>query len=144
MAWKHYCTMTVDGAPKGQPRPKAVNRGTHAGVYDPGTAKGWKERVFYDTRPHRPPSPFAGPVRLDIHFKMPRPKRLMRKCDPDGEIAFTSKPDIDNLAKAVLDSMENCGWFVNDSYVTAGFLEKAYHKKGALAHAVIKVWVWRG
>lgn len=135
--------MVVNGNPKAQGRPRACVRGAHASVYNPSNANGWKDTIYYETMKHRPTIPFSLPVRIDIKWRMPRPKRLLRKLDPEGEMPHTSKPDRDNLDKAVLDAMLGGGWFLDDCYVTAGFIQKVYHAKNGLPGADIVVWTYR-
>jgi len=141
--WHHYCTICVDGTPKGQGRPRACKMGSHIHIYNPKNADSWRERIFYGTNQHKPKKPFDIPIRMDVKFRMPRPKRLMRKKDPLGEIPCTSKPDIDNLLKVVFDGMKDAGWYLDDSYVTAGYLDKVYHHREQFPGATIMVWCWR-
>ena len=129
----------VFGVPKAQPRARAVVRGAHAGVYDPGTAEGWKARVVFAAREHKPPTPLESAIAIDIDFYFPRPKSLCRKKDPDGVLWHTGKPDRDNCEKAVLDALTQDGWFANDSIVCCGEVRKFIHGKGAVPGAEIRV-----
>jgi len=129
----------VRGLPKAQPRPKAFKRGAHAGVYDPGTAGEWKALVADAARAHRPDVPLEGPLSLSIDFLLPRPKGLMRKKDPHHEIPHTSKPDRDNLEKAVLDALTQDGWWRDDAQVCAGEVRKLYHAKDGVPGARITI-----
>lgn len=133
----------VFGIPKGQPRPRTFARkmgNRHvARVFDPGTADAWKADVVLSAREHRPDEPLEGPVRVAIDFYLRRPKRLMRKRDPDGTIWCTSKPDRDNLDKAVLDALTADGWFRDDCQVVAGEVRKFYHGKAEAPGAMITV-----
>ena len=74
-----------------------------SGVYDPGTAASWKERIAEVARKERPEVPFDD-VALSVTLKylMPRPKSLMRPKDPEGRIPCTKRPDLDNLDKVSL------------------------------------------
>jgi Holliday junction resolvase RusA-like endonuclease len=73
------------------------------------------------------------PIRVDITFFFPRKKEYMRKCDVEqkagayrpGPIPFLSKPDRDNLDKAVLDTLTNVLW-TDDCRVFSGQIEKFY------------------
>ena len=66
--------------------------------------------------------------RVKIEFYLKRPKRLMRKKDPEERIPHISKPDIDNLVKQILDSGEGFLW-VNDKTIYQLDLSKWYHEK---------------
>jgi Holliday junction resolvase RusA-like endonuclease len=60
-----------------------------------------------------------------LWFYFPRPKRLLRKNSPP-HVRHIGKPDIDNLAKAVMDALYQDGWFVDDSIVFAVNATKCY------------------
>lgn len=130
----------ANGLPKGQPRVKAWARKTAAGpvarVYDPGTADGWKSIIAAAAQPYRPPVPLLGPVILTLGFRFPRPKRLLRRHDPLGEIPHTAKPDADNLAKAVLDVLTQIGFWRDDAVVTTLVVSKTYVRKDSGAAGV--------
>jgi crossover junction endodeoxyribonuclease RusA len=129
----------VRGHPKAQPRPKACKRGAHAGVYDPGTASQWKALVVLAARPLRPAAPLEGALSVSIDFLLPRPQSLCRKKDPAGEIPCTTKPDRDNLEKAVLDALTQDGWWRDDAQVCAGEVRKLYHAKDGVPGARITI-----
>ena len=120
---------TVRGDHKAQPRVKAYKRGAHAGVYTPGSADYWKTLVVEAGRSVRPSEPISGPVRVDLWFYFKRPKRLCRKKDPACALPHTSKPDRDNLEKAVLDCLTQDGWWHDDAQVCEGGVRKLYHPK---------------
>jgi Holliday junction resolvase RusA-like endonuclease len=123
---RFWAGFELRGIPKGQPRPKAFTRGGHAGVYDPGTAGEWKGMVVAAARPHRPAQPLTCPLRVSINFYLPRPKRLCRKKDTQDALPCTSKPDVDNLAKAVLDCMTQDGWWLDDAQVSELHVRKSW------------------
>lgn len=120
------------GDPKGQPRPRAFSRGGHARVFDPGTAEGWKSAVALAAKPHLPPEPIAAPVFVTMDFFFARPKSHFRTGKRAGELRdgapdlYTSKPDVDNLAKAVLDAMTTIGFWRDDAQVWNLSVSKNY------------------
>ena len=59
------------------------------------------------------------PVEVEIAAFAHRPKRLMRKKDPDGVVWKVSKPDADNICKCVLDSLVMGGIVRDDSCVVS-------------------------
>ena len=91
----------VPGDPKAQPRPRAFARGNRIRMYDPGTAAAWKARVIESLRPWKPERQIDAPVLMVIEFYLPRPQRLLRAKDSEDPISCGSKPDLDNLIKAV-------------------------------------------
>jgi len=142
LAQRTYLTFRADGHPKGQPRGRACRRGAHAGIYDPGTADEWKAIVVAAGRPHRPAAPIEGPLCVGLSFWLPRPKGRCRRADPQGAIPCTTKPDVDNLAKAVLDAMTQDGWWHDDAQVCDLSVIKRWHaigERAGLSVAVISV-----
>lgn len=110
----------VSGIPKPQPRVKACRRGNHASVYDPGTADGWKLLVGAGLNIHWNRVQFIGPLRLVLAFVMPRPKAHFNR---HGDVKYNApawcekRPDLDNLAKAVMDAMTQIQVWRDDSQV---------------------------
>jgi Holliday junction resolvase RusA-like endonuclease len=131
----------VPGAPKGQPRPRAFARGGKARVYDPGTAEGWKGQIALALRPHLPPVPVDTAVGVHLHFLLPRPrghfgKRGLRPSAPEFPLG---SPDVDNLAKAVLDALVEIGFLRDDRLVRRLSVCKHYAEGAAGCHVRI-VW----
>lgn len=147
-AWKPIITFRVHGEPKGQPRPRAFARVIHgkptARVYDAGTAEAWKGYIALAARPHVPPTPLDGPIRLDAHFIFARPRKHYRtgkrshELRPDAPLLHTSKPDRDNLDKALCDCLTQIGMWKDDAQVCAGEILKTF---GDQPGAVIRVSV---
>jgi Holliday junction resolvase RusA-like endonuclease len=128
----------IDGIPKGQPRPRAFAVGGKAHVYNPGTAENWKSQIALAFRDFAR-KPITGPVSLAVSFYMPRPKRLMRKKDPDGMMLHTAKPDIDNLLKAVMDALTTIGVWHDDTQVVSVSASKNYCEKDGKPGAMIGI-----
>ena len=123
------CNIYVKGLPKGQPRPRAFARGGRAAVYDPGTAEGWKGQIALAFREFENRKVHA-PMSLLLTFHMPRPAGHLKK---NGEVKpahasslFTGKPDADNLAKAVMDSLTTLGVWTDDALVVTLIVRKRY------------------
>jgi len=145
-----HLSFHVIGEPKGQPRPRAVRRGFRAGVYDPGTADGWKSLVRHaakdalkavqstESRPI-----FTGPLRVDIILIFPRPKAHFLKAGlrPNAPMYHTAKPDRDNCDKAILDALgaEELQLWRDDAQVCAGGTTKLYAAEGQAAGARIHI-----
>ena len=119
----HLHTIRIYGAPKGQPRPRAfVRRSTgRAGVYDPGTAEGWKGDIARGCETLEGRS-MLYPISVTLTFFMPLPKMHYRA---NGTLkakspvyCHTNKPDADNLAKAVLDALTGIRAWHDDALVS--------------------------
>lgn len=104
------------GVPKAQPRPRARRAGKHVHVYNPSSANEWKKTVKLAFSKYKGIC-LEDPIKITIRYYLKRPKSLMRKKDPANIIFHTRKPDIDNLNKAVMDSLTNIGIWKDDSQV---------------------------
>lgn len=120
----------VTGEPKAQPRVKAYIRGSRAGVYTPGSANDWKERIRLEAlKPSNAKLDQAGPYDVFLTFFMPRPKGHFNSKGvvKDSAPMFpTSKPDVDNLAKAVMDVLKDTGVLAEDAHVVSLLVTKLY------------------
>lgn len=85
----------VDGMPKAQPR---CRRSRNGGVYTPHSSDAWKRNIAVAVCGWRH-LPLNEPLGLSLEFSLPRPQRL----GPGDRLPHTGKPDVDNLAKAVMD-----------------------------------------
>ncbi len=119
----------AEGEPKGQPRVKAARRGKFVRIYTPSVADAWKAAVASASLVARPSALLTGPLLVRLVFWMPRPRALQaRKYAGEKARPHTSKPDIDNLAKAVLDAMHL--WWEDDDQVTVLMASKWYAPVG--------------
>lgn len=121
---------TVMGEPKGQPRPKATMRGRRAGVYDPETAKPWKEAVIMEWNRARGRE-LSGPLAIVVVFTFRPPK-----SSPNREGYHTQKPDLDNLLKSTMDALTDAGAWKDDTQV-AEVLSRKQWGRNAGAHIEI-------
>lgn len=124
----------VDGLPKGQPRPRAFYReGLGTRCYDPGTAEGWKSEIAMACKSHIPVIPIDGPVFLDLHFTLPRPKGHFNSkgvLKPNAPSRVTKKPDLDNMEKAVMDCLTRLRFWHDDAQVADKHTAKFYGHPG--------------
>ena len=126
----------IYGDPKGQPRPRAFARKMGAryvaGVYDSDVADEWKRDVD-NAIANAMWRPFLGPLKVRIAFLLRRPKShknakgALKESAPTFHVA---KPDLDNLAKLVLDRITKAGVWEDDSCVTELILSKQYTATG--------------
>jgi len=109
---------------KGRPR---HTKGGH--TYTPAKTRGYEaalKALVMAQCPHV--EPLEGPLVLRIVFYLPRPKRLMRVCDPDGPVPAPLRPDLDNLVKALKDAMNGVLWS-DDAQIVVLRASKWYHGK---------------
>lgn len=135
-------TFSVPGEPRGMGRPRfAVRRGrggrAFAKVYTDAESAKYKELVTLYARAHMPRQRWEGPVRLDVTAYLERPQRLLKKSSPLGPIWCTTKPDRDNIEKAVLDALTDAGLWLDDKQVCAGEVQKFFVAIGSRPGLVI-------
>lgn len=124
----------VTGEPKGQPRPRAFARKFgeqwQARVYDAHTAEGWKSCVAAAWLQNKPAGfqTLTGPLALQLTFFVKRPKAHFLKAGlrPDAPYYCESKPDADNLSKAVLDCLTRIGAWEDDAQICELLVVKRY------------------
>lgn len=140
----------IPGDPKGQPRPRAFARrmGAHfvARMYDSDAADAWKAAVDAQlveiARTHSL-QPFAGRCSVILQFYFQRPKSHLRtngmvKDSSPGP--HTSKPDLDNLAKLVLDRITRNGRFWgDDAQVDMLAIGKEWAKAGEAGGVLVTI-----
>jgi len=129
-------TFQVTGEPKGQPRPRAFARkmgAIHvARFYDSDVADEWKRAVFVvvlDAANLGKWEMTTGPIIVQLRFAMPRPKSHhgANGLKPSAPKFHVGKPDVDNLAKLILDQITRSGriWR-DDSQVVSLDVEKVW------------------
>jgi crossover junction endodeoxyribonuclease RusA len=76
-------------------------------IYDPPRVKAMKAELWAGVFPHRPDKPMEGPVRLSVDWswsgKAPGYK--------------LTRPDLDNLQKALKDQMTKAGFWHDDAQI---------------------------
>lgn len=96
----------VLGKVMGKGRPRFTRSGR---PYTPKATRDYEMAIrdAFENAPERPPEPFSGPIAVCIktYRKLPKstPKSVIREPD-------THKPDIDNVAKIVLDALNGVAW----------------------------------
>ena len=91
---------------------------SHGRFYDPPELKMAKMKLRDSLIPYVPEKPLDGALRLVVKWCFP-----IKGRHRNGEYK-TTKPDTDNLNKALKDIMEDLNFFVNDSRVASEIIEK--------------------
>lgn len=118
-------TFYAAGKPAAQPRPRMTRTG-HA--YNPPSADAWKKCVR-EAWAELNEEPLGGAVVMRLDFLIPRPKNHLTSrgnLTSSAPLQHTSKPDVDNLAKAVMDALENAKAFPGDAAVTGLTITKKW------------------
>jgi Holliday junction resolvase RusA-like endonuclease len=131
----HAVSFTVAGQPVPQPRPHVSTAGGFARAYVPGKhpVHAYREAIAAAARA-------AGltttgevlNVVIDAVFE--RPKSHMRKAGVRADAPKLPRPDVDNIAKAVLDALQDV--IGDDSLVGRLVVEKSY---GQEARTTVRV-----
>lgn len=104
----------------GEAVPALRARVTRFGTYDPPKSREWKALVAYQLIQQKPPG-FVGPLEVEMHFWLPRPKSAKKRLWPAG------RPDLDNLVKAIMDSATQTGMvWRDDGQIVSLHVMKSY------------------
>lgn len=134
-------TLTIPGKPVPWQRPR-FNRAT-GGVFTDARARGYAERVQTEWIAAGRPSLEAGAYGLAIVHMVARPKGHFRKGGGFSAAGMaagwypTSRPDVDNVAKLIIDALMGVGAIPDDAalaYLRAG---KQYQTMSHDPHKVI-------
>jgi len=105
-------TFSVPGKPRGLPRPRVAVVHGQPRVYDSKSAKALKARIraaYLDAAGLHVPHKGRVTVQIDACFKPPSKWRVALRKAAYGNPATTGD-DVDNIAKAVLDALNECAY----------------------------------
>lgn len=133
----------VYGNPLGKERPRATSFGGHARIYTPKKTQSYEAKFASKWVEEHPQVQFKNAIEVVISAYFPLLKGDYKKDGSptksglrkiNGEEKPTKKPDLDNIAKAVLDGLNGVA-FVDDSQVVRLIVDKHYAEQP-------KVVVW--
>lgn len=105
---------TVPGQPVGKGRPRIGKVGQHARMFTPAKTANYEDSVRYAAHQAMGGGlPLLGParVRLDIVLQIPASWSARKQQRAvDGAEHPTTKPDIDNIEKAIFDACNGIVW----------------------------------
>ena len=122
--WEYYerASFFIDGQPIPKGRPRAAARGKHTILYTPKATKEYEDHVAEVASKHLPKTGIImGPITISLIFYMKAPKKYTKKMNTP----HVTRPDVDNLAKAILDGLEGV-IYKNDAQVTTLYAHKWY------------------
>ena len=139
-------TVRVPGNPIAQPRVKAQIVGEFAHIYTP-TKNGiadYKAAIRMVAADEYRGELLHGPIRVDCTFVFARPKhhfgtgKNADRLKPNAPFWHVTKPDRDNLDKAVLDALKGIV-AADDCQVCCGEIVKHYAEAGQRPETVIRI-----
>jgi Holliday junction resolvase RusA-like endonuclease len=77
-------------------------------------------------RAHKPAVPMTGAIRLVARFNFPTDAKKLRGTPK------TTKPDLDNLCKGLLDALQRNGWIAADQEVAEIHAQKRWQATGTI------------
>lgn len=128
-------TFSITGEPRPKGRPRVDTRGRFPRMHTDSKTIKYEKTVGQVAKLAMGPRPVIdGPVSVSLRFRFALPKSMPKyrqRAILAGEEAYTGGPDVDNLAKAVLDGM-NKVVFVDDRLIVRLFTTKVGHAKSGV------------
>ena len=128
-------TYIVYREPQGKARPRFVRRGNHVSTYTPEKTKTYEDEIRYMARAAMGASPpLETPVTVAIYIRVGIPASYSKQKRMDalaGIIKPMKKPDLDNVAKCFLDSMNEIV-YLDDKQVVNLHVTKVYAETPAV------------
>lgn len=118
--------ITIPGRPIPKGRPRFARMGQHVRTFTDKatlTRENWIRQCALQAMSAVPglAFPLDCPLAVRVEFHVARPKSAPRRVTRPA-----TKPDLDNLLKAVLDGLSLAGLFTNDSRIVAIEASKAF------------------
>lgn len=133
---------TVPGEPQGKARPRVTKFGTYTPQktkdYELLVAQAFLQAAHDKNLKHwMDGEPLA--VKIVARFGIPKKTtKAMRKAIYDKQVFVTKQPDVDNIAKAILDGLNEIA-FPDDKYVCELTVSKEYVVEGMEPHVVVYI-----
>ena len=129
----------------GDPVPKGRPRSAGGKVYTPPRTRRWEAAAAQIIALQWGAAELVRPVGLSVVACHRRPKNRPKSIAPElwalgSELYRPSKPDLDNIIKAVKDSIEKGGVVANDSQICELRARKVIAAKGAEPCVIIHVY----
>lgn len=122
--------MKIQFTVPGRPQPKQRPRICQGHTYTPKETAEYEERVLLAAKKAKviPQSPIEQTIKVQLLFYMPIPKswkKQKQEAAKEGAIYPISRPDVDNLAKSILDACNNV-IYTDDSIIADLTISKRY------------------
>jgi Holliday junction resolvase RusA-like endonuclease len=134
------------GTPVAQPRARAAAKKIFVNgqpkwighVYNPTDADQWKRDVAFASKPYIPKEPLTGPVELELTLYLPRVKGHYGTGKNEGRLKESApmyhqvRPDVENCVKAIMDTLTEGRFWLDDCQVVKLRAVKLYENPPAL------------
>ena len=127
--------------PRPKERPRATVIGGHARIYTPKDTENYEKKIHDAWVKANGEAPFSGPVVVRLHFGMSIPKstsKVNKVGMLERRIRPVTKPDVDNLAKSVLDAINGVAYKDDNQIVT--LLAKKYYTETPCLKVIVAEW----
>ena len=113
----------VEGEPVGKARPRVTRWGT----YTPTKTSNYEKLVIWSyAEKYKSVCELPLKVRIQSYFEIPKSwSKKKKELAREGKLLHTSRPDCDNLAKAVLDALNTVA-YKDDSQICEIEVSKGY------------------
>lgn len=133
-------SFTVPLIPAAKGRPRFARFGGFVRTFTPAKTETAERNLVAIAAPYAPAAPLEGPVAIALTFLFPIPTswpKWKQHAAAAGAVEHTSKPDLDNLQKLVLDGLTSTGrWWRDDAQVASVESHKGY---GTAPATVIRI-----
>lgn len=137
MNWNLKYQFIITGQPVAMGRPRMTRMGR---AYTPTKSRIYMESSMEVLKNQWDGKVLSGPIKVVATFVSSRPQVKMTKKHPQTRIPKTTKPDIDNYAKMILDVITKVGIWEDDNLVVALSLEDWYCSKIEEPHTIIQIY----
>lgn len=119
---------TIPGEPEGKARPRVVRNQGKVHAFTPSKTKAYEERVrtayIAADGKHFAKHPIA--ISIFAYFKIPKSTtEAVRQAMLNGDVYPLKKPDVDNIAKVICDSLNGYA-YTDDSQIVTLTIRKQY------------------
>ena len=131
---------TIPGDVQAQERPRFSRIGKGVRTIDPPKSRAYKELVKLVAWQNKPSEPIQEPIKLAVDVYIVPPKKYHTKPKQaliaSGELRPTTKPDIENLLKGIMDGMT--GIIYRDDSLVVELVARKFYDMTPRAEVIVE------